>query len=243
MAGQSPETGPDIRRGRSIPVERKSRDTGPNGNRPALWRISGSPAIESARAAPHLNRSNRLRGNPRKHPVARCDEGVHPLDRKRARLGLGRSRTMSLKMSEFHGIDPAHVTTLRTAGIENTDDLMKIWSDKEKRAGIVTSSGISEENFMRFAAMARLGRVRGMDLRHLDVLVAAGIDGPKRLFSYTPETLAKHLGEVVAERKLTGPLPTAEDIAGWFANPKPGTNGSISSPKPEGPKPERVIVN
>ena len=93
---------------------------------------------------------------------------------------------MSLKMSEFHGVDPAHVTTLRTAGIENTDDLMKIWSDKEKRAGIVTSTGISEENFMRFAAMARLGRVKGMDLRHLDVLVAAGIDGPKKLFSYTP---------------------------------------------------------
>jgi len=37
---------------------------------------------------------------------------------------------MSLKMSEFHGIDPTHVTTLRTAGIENTDDLMKVWSDK-----------------------------------------------------------------------------------------------------------------
>jgi len=28
-------------------------------------------------------------------------------------------------------MDPAHVATLRTAGIENTDDLMKIWSDKE----------------------------------------------------------------------------------------------------------------
>ena len=150
---------------------------------------------------------------------------------------------MSLKMSEFHGVDPAHVTTLRTAGIENTDDLMKIWSDKDKRAGIVTSTGISEENFMRFAAMARLGRVKGMDLRHLDVLVAAGIDGPKKLFSYTPETLVKHLGEVAAERKPTGSLPTAEDIAAWFANPKPGTNGSISTPKPEGPKPERAIVH
>ena len=149
---------------------------------------------------------------------------------------------MSLKMSEFHGIDPTHVTTLRAAGIENTDDLMKIWSDKEKRAGLVSSTGISEENFMRFAAMARLGRVKGMDLRHLDVLVAAGIDGPKRLFSYTPETLAKHVTEVAAERKLAGPLPTHADIEAWFANPKPGTNGSVAStPKPETePKPESV---
>ena len=146
---------------------------------------------------------------------------------------------MSFKMSEFPGMDPAHVATLRTAGIENTDELMKIWSDKEKRAGLVASTSISEENFMRFAAMARLGRVKGMDLRYLDALVAAGIDGPKKLFSYTPETLMKHLGDVAVEKKLTGPLPTMEDITAWFANPKPGANGSM----PEVPRPERAIVH
>jgi len=150
---------------------------------------------------------------------------------------------MSLKMSEFHGIDPTHLVALRTAGIENTDDLMKIWSDKEKREGLATSTGIPEADFMRFAAMARLGRVKGMDLRHLEVLVAAGIDGPKRLFSYTPETLAKHLGEVAAEKKLAGPIPTSEDIAAWFANPKPGANGSMVQKPEAGPKPESVIVN
>ncbi len=128
---------------------------------------------------------------------------------------------MSLKMSEFHGIEPSHVTSLRVAGIENTDDLMKIWSQKEKRTGLVTSTGIAEEHFMRFAAMARLGRVKGMALQHLDALVAAGIDGPKRLFKYTPETLVKHLGEVAAEKKLAGPMPTLQEIALWFENPKP----------------------
>ena len=153
---------------------------------------------------------------------------------------------MSRKMSEFHGIDPAHVVALRAAGIEDTDQLMKIWSDKEKRAGIVASSGIAEEHFMKFAAMARLGRVKGMDLRHLDVLVAAGIDGPKRLFGYTPETLAKHLDEVVAEKKWTGPLPTSADIALWFSSMKPGTNGNTvpsGKPEPEAAKPERAIVH
>lgn len=139
---------------------------------------------------------------------------------------------MSLKMSEFHGIDPNHVAALRTAGIEDTDALMKIWSDKEKRAALVTSTGISDENFTRFAAMARLGRVKGVDLKHLDVLVAAGIDGPKRLFSYTPETLVKHLGEVAAEKKLAGPLPTPEEITTWFANPKPEAK----------PQPEPVVA-
>jgi len=148
---------------------------------------------------------------------------------------------MSLKMSEFHGIDPAQVTTLGAAGITNTDELMKIWSDKDQRAVLVAKTGISEENFMRFAAMARLGRVKGMDLRHLDMLVAAGIDGPKRLFSYTPETLAKHLGAVAAEKKLVGTMPAAEDIAAWFANPRPAVNGTGPKPEP-GLKAESTVV-
>lgn len=148
---------------------------------------------------------------------------------------------MSLKMSEFHGIDPNHVATLRGAGIENTDDLMKIWSDKEKRAGLVASTGIAEDQFTKFAAMARLGRVKGMDLRHLNVLVAAGIDGPKRLFRHTPETLMKHLSEVAAERKLTGPVPTLAEIGPWFADQKPESNGNaVSTSKPD-PKPESVV--
>lgn len=138
---------------------------------------------------------------------------------------------MSLKMSEFPGIDPNHVAALHTAGIDDTDALMKLWSDKEKRAALVASSGISDENFTKFAAMARLGRVKGMDLKHLDVLVAAGIDGPKRLFSFTAETLVKHLGEAVAEKKLTGTVPTLEEITAWFANPKPE-----AAPKPEAVK-------
>ena len=135
---------------------------------------------------------------------------------------------MSLKMSEFHGIDPNHVAKLHTAGIDDTDALMKIWSDKEKRAALVTSTGISDESFMKYAAMARLGRIKGMDLKHLEILVGAGIDGPKRLFSYTAETLVKYLGEVAAEKKLTGTIPTLEEVTLWFANPKPGV-----PPQPE----------
>jgi len=133
---------------------------------------------------------------------------------------------MSLKMSEFHGVDPKHLEALKTAGIEDTDALMKTWSDKTKRAELSTSTGISEEQFLKFASMARLGRIKGMDLKHISVLVAAGIDGPKRLFSHTPDTLVKHLTELAATAKVTDPMPTLADVTVWFANPRPETNGS-----------------
>jgi hypothetical protein len=134
-------------------------------------------------------------------------------------------------MSEFPGIDPTQVTKLREAGIEDTDQLMKLWSDKEKRPELVTRVGISEPDFMNFASMARLGRIKGMDLKHLDLLVAADIDGPKRLFSYTQEALVKHLGEVATEKKMSAPLPTSEEITAWFANPKPMSNGGVPTPE------------
>ena len=128
---------------------------------------------------------------------------------------------MALKMNEFHGIEADHLSKLKTAGIEDTDALMKIWSDKEKRAGLTESTGIAEEHFLRFAALARLGRVKGMALEHLAILVAAGIDGPKRLFSFTPEALVKHLGEVATEKKLSDPMPSPETIKQWFVKPEP----------------------
>jgi hypothetical protein len=128
---------------------------------------------------------------------------------------------MACKMSDFHGIDSDHITKLRVAGIEDTDDLMKLWNDKGGRAGMVASTGIAEGDFMRFAAMARLSRVKGMALEHLDALIAAGIDGPKRLFTHTPETLAKHLAETAGEKEPSRPLPTLEEITPWFAHPKP----------------------
>ena len=127
---------------------------------------------------------------------------------------------MALKMSEFTGIDSSHVATLQKAGIEDTDDLMKVWSDKEKRPSLVSSTGIAEVDFLRFAAMARLGRVKGMGLNHLDALVNAGIDGPKKLFSYTPDSLVKRLGEVAAESKSTATLPSLEEVTVWYANSK-----------------------
>jgi len=128
---------------------------------------------------------------------------------------------MSLKISEFPGIDPNNVTRLREAGIENTDDLMRMWSDQPNRASLGEKTGLSAEQFTKLAAMARLARVKRVGAKYVEVLVAAGIDGPKSLFQFTPETLVKRLGEVVAEKNLTYPMPTPAEVGAWFVDVKP----------------------
>ena len=128
---------------------------------------------------------------------------------------------MTYKFGEFPGIDLNHVTKLREVGIESTDDMMRLWADEPKRASLVEKTGISLEQFAKLASMARLARVKNVGPKYVEVLLAAGIDGPKSLFEYTPESLVKRLDEVKAERKLTAHVPALLEIEGWFQDVKP----------------------
>src|SRR6266850_4205188 len=127
---------------------------------------------------------------------------------------------MFYKMSEFMSIDPTNVTKLREAGIESTDDMMRLWADQPKRESLVEKTGISMEMFTRFASMSRLARVKNVGPKYVDVLWAAGIDGPKSLFEFAPEALAKRLGEVKVEKNLTSPVPPLTEISNWFTDVK-----------------------
>lgn len=128
---------------------------------------------------------------------------------------------MTFKISEFPGLDENRVTLFQGAGIENSDDLMRLWADKANRGSLVSKTGLTMEQFTKVAAMARLARVNNVGMKYVEVLLAAGIDGPKRLFEFTPGALVKHLQEVVAEKKLTYPVPTLVELGAWFVDVKP----------------------
>ena len=128
---------------------------------------------------------------------------------------------MTYKFGEFPGIDLNHVTRLREVGIENTDDMMRLWADEPKRASLVEKTGISLVQFAKLASMARLARVKNVGPKYVEALLAAGIDGPKSLFEYTPVSLVKRLDEVKAENKLTAHVPALPEIENWFVDVKP----------------------
>jgi uncharacterized protein DUF4332 len=134
---------------------------------------------------------------------------------------------MTHKMNEFTGIDQNEITKLREAGIENTDDMKRVWAEEPKRASMVEKSGIPMDRFTKLVSMARLGRLKFVEPKFVEVLVAAGVDGPKSLFEFTPETLVKRLGEVVAEKKLTCDVPTLVEIQAWFVEAKPPVAAAV----------------
>jgi len=134
---------------------------------------------------------------------------------------------MTYKMSEFTGIGQDHVAKLREAGIENTDDMLRLWADQPNRDSLVTKTGIDMKQFEGFAAMSRLARVKNVGPKYVEVLMAAGVDGPKSLFEYTPESLVKRLGEVMAEKKLTSPVPPLAVVETWFVDAKPEVGAAV----------------
>lgn len=129
------------------------------------------------------------------------------------------------KFSEFVGIDQDDVTKLHKAAIENTDDMMRIWGDELKRPSLVETTGITLNQFAKLVSMARLARIKNVGPKYVDVLLAAGIDGPKSLFEYTPESLVKRLDEVKAEKKLKAAVPSLPEIEDWFTDVKQTTVG------------------
>ena len=127
---------------------------------------------------------------------------------------------MTHKMSEFTGIDQNEIAKLSEAGIENTDDMKRLWAEEPKRAALAEKTGIPMDRFTKIVSTARLGRLKFVEPKFVEALVAAGIDGPKSLFDFTPESLMKRLGEVAAEKKLTSPVPTLSEIQAWFVDAK-----------------------
>ena len=128
---------------------------------------------------------------------------------------------MTYKFDEFIGIDHNQVTKLRGVGIENTDDMMRLWGDELQRPSLVEKTGITLNQFAKLVSMARLARVKNVGPKHVELLLAAGIDGPKSLFEYTPESLLKRLGEVKTDKKLTAQVPALPEIENWFTGAKP----------------------
>jgi uncharacterized protein DUF4332 len=128
---------------------------------------------------------------------------------------------MNYKMTDLKGIDQSLVAKLNAAGVETTSDMMKVWHDPDQRTKVATGSGLSEDQFKRMVSMARMARMQGVGPKYAELLVTAGVIGRKSLSKHTPEGLVKHLVEVSAAQRLTGPVPTLAEVGAWFADMKP----------------------
>ncbi|HEX5031869.1 MAG TPA: DUF4332 domain-containing protein [Candidatus Eisenbacteria bacterium] len=138
---------------------------------------------------------------------------------------------LNYKMSDLKGIDETQVAQLLQGNVENTDEMMNLWNDQAGRLSITAKTGLTDEQIIRLASMARVARFKGVGPKYADLLVTAGVRGRKSLATYTPETLVQRLGEVKAGRSLAGPLPTLVEVGAWFAQLKPAVASDMATAK------------
>ncbi|HSQ60821.1 MAG TPA: DUF4332 domain-containing protein [Acidobacteriota bacterium] len=128
---------------------------------------------------------------------------------------------MTYPMRELQWIQPEEAERLRRAGIESTDDMLRLWADAPKRAGLAEKAGLPVGRLAELEAMSRLARVKNVGPKYVGMLLAAGIDGPNRLFDHTAEALVKRLLEMAVEKKLMSRVPTVDEVRPWYPEPNP----------------------
>jgi uncharacterized protein DUF4332 len=128
---------------------------------------------------------------------------------------------MNFKMDVLKGLNQDHISKLRVAGIESTDDMMRVWNDPALRVSIAAVTGIGEEQLARLISVARMARMTGVGPKYAQLLVSAGVIGRRSLSTHSPETLLKRLVEVNATLKVASSIPTITEVGAWFAQLKP----------------------
>ncbi len=127
---------------------------------------------------------------------------------------------MSYKIDEIEGIGPAYAAKLKDAGIDTTDDFLKLCCDAKGRDSMAKSTGISEKLILSWANMADLMRVNGIGRQYAEVLHAAGVDTIKELRTRNAENLAAAMKQVNDEKNLANASPSATVVEDWISKAK-----------------------
>lgn len=128
---------------------------------------------------------------------------------------------MNFKMVGLRGINQDYAEKLRAAGIETTDDMMRLWNDTTLRASVREKTGMDDAQLTRLVSVARMARMKGVGPKYADLLVSAGITGRRSLSAHTPKSLVERLAAVNGVTRPAVPLPSLAEVGTWFAELTP----------------------
>jgi len=124
------------------------------------------------------------------------------------------------KITEIQGIGATYGAKLRTAGIENVEQLLEKGITVRGRREMAEQSGITEKRLLRWVNMADLFRVKGIGEEYADLLEAAGVDTVPELGQRNAENLHKKLRDVNDAKNLVRRVPTQTELSGWIEQAK-----------------------
>ncbi len=127
---------------------------------------------------------------------------------------------MAYKIDEVEGIGPTYAAKLKEAGIDDTDDFLKLCCDAKGRGEAAEKTGISEKLILTWANMADLMRVNGIGKQYAEILHAAGVDTIKELRTRNAANLAEAMKKVNDEKNLANANASESSVQDWIDKAK-----------------------
>ena len=124
------------------------------------------------------------------------------------------------KIEDVEGIGSVLGGKFRSAGVTDTDALLKNALTPGQRKALAEKTCLSETRVLKFANMVDLYRVSGVGSEYAELLEVAGVDTVPELARRNAASLTQAMAAVNQEKKLTRQVPTESEVAKWVEQAK-----------------------
>jgi predicted flap endonuclease-1-like 5' DNA nuclease len=123
-------------------------------------------------------------------------------------------------IEDIEGIGPAYAAKLKEMGISTVEKLLERGANRAGRQEIASTTGIRDDQVLRWVNHADLYRIKGVGAEFAELLEAAGVDSVPELAQRNPANLQKAMAEKNEEKKLTRRVPSEAQLTAWVAEAK-----------------------
>lgn len=124
------------------------------------------------------------------------------------------------KIEDVEGIGPVLGEKFRSAGVKDTDALLKSALTPGQRKALAERTGLSEARVLKFANMVDLYRISGVGSEYAELLEVAGVDTVPELARRNAANLTAAMAAVNQEKNLTRQVPTESEVTKWIEQAK-----------------------
>jgi len=125
-----------------------------------------------------------------------------------------------MNIIDVEGIGPVFTAKLQEAGVQTTDDLLKMGATPAGRQELERATGISHGKIREWVNHVDLYRIEGIGSEYSDLLEEAGVDTVVELAQRVPANLAAKLAQINEQKSLVRRVPGEATVAEWVAQAK-----------------------
>jgi predicted flap endonuclease-1-like 5' DNA nuclease len=136
------------------------------------------------------------------------------------RQGAIEKKRKPFKLSDFRGVSSAHLAVMKSAGVVNTEQMLKAGKTPAERQQLAAKTGVPVEAILELVKLSDLARLAGVKGIRARLYYDAGIDTLDKMAAADPEDLLKVTQEFVSRTRFEGIPPLLKEVTSTIENAK-----------------------